>query len=452
MSDHPTSSAGPQSAAAVSRRLAQGLEFFIAPLLLQLDNHLDKRLVRTFFATLIAIIQFRHRNNALLLSELGAFILDPQHAPAGTKRLSNLLRSSKWCSSIISDFLFANAAHHLALLEQEQIPALLIWDGSVLEKPESSAAEGLCAVRSSKAARLKRIRPGFYRPPPGPPVFVPGLRWHSLLLCGVRGAPQLAAMRWWSSRGVFATDQRQVEAELLLQWARRWRQRVVHVFDQGFAGEPWLNQLLNCYVRFVLRWRKEYHLLGPCNEDLAAWQLSRGKRSWGEYELWDGRRQCWRKVGVLAVPVRHISRPGRQLWLVVSRPGKGLKPWYLLTNEAVTNADEAWAVVLAYARRWQIEQEWRYCKSELGFESPRLWKWENREKILLMASLVYSYLLSLLDLDYEGTRQWLLRHWCHRTGQRSRQVAAPLYRLRAALSRLWLAYPPPPLFIPQTPG
>ena len=28
----------------------------------------------------------------------------------------------------------------------------------------------------------------------------------------------------------------------------------------------------------------------------------------------------------------------------------------------------------------------------------------------------------------------------HRTGKRSREVAAPLYRLRSALSRLWQAY------------
>ena len=30
-------------------------------------------------------------------------------------------------------------------------------------------------------------------------------------------------------------------------------------------------------------------------------------------------------------------------------------------------------------------------------ESPRLWFWENRLKLLLMVSLLYSFLLSLLD-------------------------------------------------------
>lgn len=42
--------------------------------------------------------------------------------------------------------------------------ALVIWDESVIEKPESIALEGLGPVRSSKAARLKRIKPGYFNP------------------------------------------------------------------------------------------------------------------------------------------------------------------------------------------------------------------------------------------------------------------------------------------------
>ena len=81
---------------------------------------------------------------------------------------------------------------------------LLLWDESVIEKPESIAWEGLCAVRSSKARRLKRIKPGYYNPPAGPPIFVPGMNWLAVLLLGRQGPPTLAAMRWWTTRGVFA--------------------------------------------------------------------------------------------------------------------------------------------------------------------------------------------------------------------------------------------------------
>ena len=74
-------------------------------------------------------------------------------------------------------------------------------------------------------------------------------------------------------------------------------------------------------------------------------------------------------------------------------------------------------------------------------ESPRAWTWERREKLLLMVTLVYAFLLSLLEAALEVLREWLLRAWCHRTRKRSREVAAPLYRLRAALSRLLAAHP-----------
>jgi hypothetical protein len=130
------------------------------------------------------------------------------------------------------------------------------------------------------------------------------------------------------------------------------------------------------------------------------------------------------------------------LWLVVSRPGKRQPPWYLVTTEPIVTEQDAWSIVFAYARRWQIEMTWRYSKSELACESPRLWSWENRLKLLLMVSLVYAFLLTLLHEHAEGLRAWLLRYWCHRTGKRCREAMTPLYRLRWAISRLWLTYVP----------
>lgn len=98
--------------------------------------------------------------------------------------------------------------------------------------------------------------------------------------------------------------------------------------------------------------------------------------------------------------------------------------------------------MFAYARRWQIELTWRENKSELAFQSPRLWTWEPREKLLLLATLAYAFLLTLLSPCYESVRCFLLRCYCHRTGQHCRQAHAPFARLRMALSRLWQDFPP----------
>lgn len=96
MSEHgATAASAAQASAQAAARLSTQLVSFLAPLLRSLDQRLDRRLVSTFLATLIAIVQWRNRNHGLLLSELGAYLLSPEQAPAGTKRLSNLLRSER---------------------------------------------------------------------------------------------------------------------------------------------------------------------------------------------------------------------------------------------------------------------------------------------------------------------------------------------------------------------
>jgi hypothetical protein len=147
-----------------SSTVLEGVREYIAPLVGELDAQIDKRLVRTFVKTLQAIVTFRPSSEGLLLSELGSYITSPSQAPAGTKRLSNLLRSPIWGAGVIERFLWRPASTRLAKLKEAREDGLLIWDDSILEKAASIAIEGLCAVRSSVAARLKRIKPGYFNP------------------------------------------------------------------------------------------------------------------------------------------------------------------------------------------------------------------------------------------------------------------------------------------------
>jgi hypothetical protein len=137
----------PYDAAQMAQGLGVQLASFLFPLLVQLDAVLDKRLVRTFLATIQVIITFRDRANGLLLSELGGYLETPDKAPAGTKRLSNLLHSCKWAAWIIARFLWQRASQQLEEWTQAGEEGLVIWDESVWEKPESQQLEGLCAVR-----------------------------------------------------------------------------------------------------------------------------------------------------------------------------------------------------------------------------------------------------------------------------------------------------------------
>jgi hypothetical protein len=89
-----------QESQQLSQELVQLLEIYLAPLLFVLDQLLDKRLVRTFVQCCVAILRFRNMKQGLQLSELGAYMDGydgyARGAPAGTKRIGNLLRSLKW--------------------------------------------------------------------------------------------------------------------------------------------------------------------------------------------------------------------------------------------------------------------------------------------------------------------------------------------------------------------
>ncbi|WP_255594029.1 hypothetical protein [Pontibacter sp. HSC-14F20] len=148
-----------------ARFFSHRLEDFLAPFLVQLDRLLDHRLVLTFQALCQALVRHRSRSSGLLLSELGGVLLSPHKAPAGTKRLSNLLRSQNWSSEVIADYLGHQARQYVErLLAAERELPLLLWDESVQEKTERLKSQGLCAVRSVKAKRALRIKPGYCSP------------------------------------------------------------------------------------------------------------------------------------------------------------------------------------------------------------------------------------------------------------------------------------------------
>jgi DDE family transposase len=196
--------------------------------------------------------------------------------------------------------------------------------------------------------------------------------------------------------------------------------------DRGYESLLWVGALHAYAARFVLRWRHEYRLLFE-GKLKAAWKIAQGKKAWGSRGLWDARRRTWISASVLAFAVRHPELP---LWLVVARR-KGSTPWYLLTSEPVHTEAQAWKVVLAYARRWQIELAWKTCKCELAMQSPRVWDWETRLKLLGLATLAYAFLLHLLSEPFALLRRWLFRYAAHSHGTTVTGHAGPSGALAA---------------------
>lgn len=428
-----------QEEVSTSQEFAQLLETFLTPLLVVLDQVLDKRLVRTLVQCCVAIIRFRNSKYGLILSELGSYLRgsqgQSQTATAGTKRLGKLLRSLKWSIGHIDRFLLEQANQEVERLKAQGKRILCLFDGSVLEKPESSSLEATGPVLSSKAKRLTRSRWGIlFNMPAFRPIRVVGMEWTGTVITGLEGIPRLAVMRWWTTKGAYAEKLREKEEEVLRVLVRTWGSLLTFVFDRGYASGPWLQVLERLRVRFIIRWIKKHIFVDAQGREKKLWEIGRGKKYLAHKMIREAGSGLKVMCDLWWAPVRHQAYT-QSLFLVKARING--KVAYLITNEPVRTEEQAWEIFFSYKRRWQIETSFRYGKCELAMESPRLWALENRLKLLGIVLLVYAFLLFLLGDEHQDRVQALLRLKCHRTGKRYQEALVPLYRLRWALSRLW---------------
>lgn len=408
-------------------------ELYLSDLLVALDAQIDSRLVKTFFRLFIAVQIYRNRPNGLILSELGAFICNPWQAKAGTKRLSNLLRSTKWDASIIDNFLFSKAEKRIENLKNKGKRPLFTWDDSRLEHPESWLVEGLCSVFSTKGKRLTRIRRGFYK------IFksricTPGYKWTAVMLSTVGEAPSVCKMSWWTTRGKFKSHGSNTMYNLLKECNQKFGRLVTHVLDRGYAKSELIEWMFLFCQDFVLRWKKNHNLIHPSGEVKKTHLIARSAKPMDYKWVKDKERKKTKRISIAYIEVAHPEFPDNQLFMVIVRDKKNHNsPMYLLTSLPVDSIKDAWEVCHIYFHRWNIEQAFRFCKSELAMESPRLWSFQNRLKFLAIISLVYDFMISLIR-NWNSWVRCFIQTWCPRTGNRLREVSTPAYRLRFAIS------------------
>ena len=413
--------------------LLEKLDEYSKEFLAQLDELIDIRLVRTFYNLLAIILTFRERRMGLLLTELGGFLCGHEHAPAGTKRISNLLRSKKWSADFIDTYLFSRSTQRIQdLLESGKRP-LLLWDDSRVEKHESWFMEGLCSVWSSKAKRLTQMRPGYYRPPKER-ICVPGFKWTGVFLSCLGSSPSVCQMTWWTSRGKYKEDPDNIIWRLLRKIQQAIPQGVLHVFDRGYANEKMIRYLLHFQQDFLIRWKKNVLLIYQ-DQKLKIDQISRKTKPKASRVVRDKQRKKTKRINIAWTTVQHPDHLDKDLTLIIVRDSKyrGQGPMYLLTSLPITSVEEAFEMLFTYMHRWESEQGFRFFKTELSIESPRLWSWKNRLKLMAIVTIVYDFLLHTLRQNPTWVQQ-LFKQFCHRTGKRYLEAKVPLYRLRMAIS------------------
>ena len=408
------------------------VDVFTAGLRHDLDEQIDRRLVGTFYDLIVVILMFRDRHMGLLLSELGGWLCGFRKAPAGTKRISNLLRSKKWSASIIDDFFWDRTKSRVERLKATKKRPLMLWDDSRLEKPESWKCEGLCSVWSSKAKRNTRLKRGYYKTIGR--ICVPGFKWTGVFLSHLGGVPSVCQMSWWTTRGKYKEDPDNIIFRLLRKINEQLGSSVVHVLDRGYASEKMLRYLTIHQQDFIIRWKKNHLLVHAEKGCKKTHLIARSFKAKASKIVRDKVRKNNKSVTMSWASVFHPEFPDNQLYLVIIRDKKNYNsPMYILTSIPIENQGQAWEVMYSYMHRWEAEQSFRFLKSEMGLESPRLWFWDNRMKLLGIVTIAYEFLLRMMTI----WRSWVdpfMKTWCHRTGERYRNASIPLYRFRLAIS------------------
>ena len=201
------------------------------------------------------------------------------------------------------------------------------------------------------------------------------------------GVPSVCQMSWWTTRGKYKEDPDNIIFRLLRKINEQLGSSVVHVLDRGYASEKMLRYLTIHQQDFIIRWKKNHLLVHAEKGCKKTHLIARSFKAKASKIVRDKVRKNNKSVTMSWASVFHPEFPDNQLYLVIIRDKKNYNsPMYILTSIPIENQGQAWEVMYSYMHRWEAEQSFRFLKSEMGLESPRLWFWDNRMKLLEMVS------------------------------------------------------------------
>ncbi|HLO31893.1 MAG TPA: transposase [Anaerolineales bacterium] len=115
-------------------------------------------------------------------------------------------------------------------------------------------------------------------------------------------------------------------------------------------------------------------------------------------------------VELSAVPIR-VYHPQEKsqtkpVWLVRAKiVGAVGKPWYLLTDWAVTDAESAVRIFRFYRRRWAVEDTFKFIKTSFGIEEVQMLSFAAVRRLVAYGWVAAGFLFHLgLTLDQEEVR------------------------------------------------
>ena len=115
----------------------------------------------------------------------------------------------------------------------------------------------------------------------------------------------------------------------------------------------------------------------------------------------------------------------KELWLVeVEVLNATMKPWLIITDWPVTDAESAVRILRMYRQRWAVEDSFKFTKDVLGWEEVQLLDFDGIRTLVALAWVAAGFLYELgITLEWEEVR-FLARlgGWAERKGNRPGKI------------------------------
>ena len=372
----------------------------------------DRGTAVTFGETVKGIIG----SGSLVCQQIAASSATLSQAKEGGQRVSRMARGESTKRSQI------DAASVTAVLRERGIVYLseadtdelwLVADGSDLRKPHAREMPDLMHVRNLDG------------------TLVPGYR--TLNVVGITPSRRAVLYhRLFSSKEEdFLSES--LETQKALQTvsdavdALRQRMTVTWILDSGFDDVAVWRTVWEQEEHVVCRVKHSERLVSY-QDDAGQWvegditrtrqQLKLLATAQTEMVVRRGRQKRAKRqripVQIRACPLRltyetNVRREGlgktvsKALWLVEVRlPGTSLKPWLLITDWPVMDANNAVRIFRMYRQRWAVEDSFRFIKDILGWEDVQLLNLTGIRTLLALGWVAAGFLYELgVTLDWE---------------------------------------------------
>lgn len=284
----------------------------------------------------------------------------------------------------------------------------LVLDGMELRRPGAHEQEYLMSVKALDGSLVNGYRSFNVL---GMGQEARGLLYHKLISSNT---PDFSSENVEVKAAIQQTEQALVGFEGAKTWA----------IDMGFDNDDvWWEIWKHPHSHMVNR---VYHM-----ERIVEWQAASGK--WEERYLdatfpylkhlatietelevrLQGQKYAKRQtvtVELSAVPIR-VYHPEdksqtKPVWLVRAKvTGAVGKPWYLLTDWPVNDADSALRIFRFYRRRWSVEDTFKFIKTSFGIEEVQMLSFEAVRRLVAYGWVAAGFLFHLgLTLDQPEVR------------------------------------------------